>query len=209
MRRRRAAHRPLLGPSGVALLFLAVPFLAGCGSEPSPEPTTSGLPTDPGATPLDVGGGATVDPTLLDILPGDIDGIPMTEDEETAAEIALDPTTDPAVKRLDVAVYVDPSDPVEPDLAIVSVVALEPGTFDDGWFRDWRESYDLAACEVAGGLTVGGAESDLEGHRVYIGTCRGGAHTYHVHLADPDRLIAITALGSGRFGERVVAGLGE
>jgi hypothetical protein len=58
-------------------------------------------------------------------------------------------------------------------------------------------------------LAPGSAEADIADHRTFIGTCVGGVHTYHVHLADPDRVIAITALGPGRYGEQVVAGLAE
>ena len=84
-----------------------------------------------------------------------------------------------------------------------------PGVFDDGWFRSWRSTYDEGACQVAGGVSPGAAESVIAEHETHIGTCEGGVHTYHVHLADPDRVISITAVGEGRFGERVVAGLTE
>jgi hypothetical protein len=208
MPRVATAHRRLLG-AGLGLVFL----VAACGSTtPTPDRSPdagSGAPaasSEPGTT---AGDDAVVDATLLDVLPAAIEGFPMTADDETAGEIAADPTTDPAVRRIAVGVFVDPSDPVEADLAVVSVVALRPGTFDDAWFRSWRETYDAAACEVAEGVSPGSAEATIAGHRTFIGKCRGGVHTYHVHLADPDRLIAITSLGTGRFGEQVVAGLTE
>ena len=50
---------------------------------------------------------------------------------------------------------------------------------------------------------------EIGGHATHIESCQGGVHLYHVHLADPDRVISITAAGEGRFGERVVAGLTE
>ena len=95
------------------------------------------------------------------------------------------------------------------DLAIVNVVRLRPGLFDDGWFRSWRTTYDDGACQVAGGVAPGGAETTIGDHATHIGSCVGGVHTYHVHLEDPDRVVSITATGEGRFGEQVVAGLTE
>jgi hypothetical protein len=198
----------------VAGLGLAL-LIAACGpTAPTPDRSPDPSSSEPGSTatpPVAAtpGDGPVVDATLLDVLPTAIQGFPMTSDDETAGQIAADPTTDPAVRRLAVGVFVDPSDPVEADLAVVSVVALRPGTFGDTWFRSWRETYDAAACEVAGGVSPGSAEATIAGHRTFIGTCLGGVHTYHVYLPDPDRIIAITALGAGRFGEQVVAGLTE
>jgi hypothetical protein len=204
----------------VALVIAVGVAIGGCGSsEPtgasaSPSgsvasPTVAPDATTRSASSGDGGGRAVVDGALLDVLPDEIDGFPLTADAETAGEIVADPTTDPAVERLGVGVYVNPGDAVEGDLAIVSVVALRSATFSDAWFQAWRESYDTAACEIAGGLEVGGAEADLADHQTWIGTCQGGVHTYHVYLPDPDRVIAITSLGSNRFGEQVVGGLKE
>jgi hypothetical protein len=187
-------------------------------SDASAAPTAS--PTDvgpsgstavatPEPTPVPPPGAPAVDPSLLDVLPDEIDGLPLTADEETAAQIAADPTTDDAIDRLDVGVYVDPGDGVETDLAVVSVVGLAPDTFSDAWFRAWRDTYDAAACEVAGGLAAAGVEDTIDDRQTFIGTCQGGVHTYHVHLADPDRIVAITSVGPARFGEDVIAGLEE
>ena len=67
------------------------------------------------------------------------------------------------------------------------------------------------AMEIAGDedLAPGGAESRIGDHDTHIGTCVGGVHTYHVYLANPDRVVAITSAGEGRVGERVVDGLTE
>lgn len=207
----------------VLLAVAAAATVAGCDAGPVPSPTTAAASPQPSAdasaglasAPPDEPtlspppGAPTVDPALLAILPADIDGMAMTPDEETAAQIAADPTTDVVIERLDVGVYVDIADEVDTDLAVVSVVALEPGTFDDAWFRSWRDTYDEAACEVAGGRSAASAETTIDDRQVFIGTCEGGVHTYHVHLPDPDRIVAVTAVGPDRFGERVVAGLTE
>lgn len=194
-----------------ALAVAVVVLLGGCGSTLPPSPPETGaVPSGdrPGASASGAAA-AIVDPSLLDVLPEDIDGFPRTADEETAAQIAADPTTDPAIERLDVAIYVDPGDELESDFAIVNVVAVRPGVFGTDWFRTWRETYDEAACEIAGGLSPGSAQAEIGGYETFIGTCEGGAHTYHVHIPGPDRVVAITSVGAGRFGERVVAGLRE
>ena len=58
-------------------------------------------------------------------------------------------------------------------------------------------------------MAGGSAQTEMDGRTVFIGTCQAGAHTYHVRLSDPDRVVAITALGDDRLGEQVVAGLTE
>jgi len=186
------------------------------------SPTVDAGPAGPVATPVTPSasqaiegtdaprdGSPTVDLTLLDILPGDVEGFALIPDGETAAEIVADPATDPGVERLAVGLYVDPSGTELADLAIVNVVGIRAGVLDDAWLRTWRDTYNVAACEISGGLEPGGAEADIGGHQAAIGTCQGGVHTYHVRLSDPDRLIAITSVGSGRFGEQVIAGLTE
>jgi hypothetical protein len=208
----------------VILAVAGAAAVAGCDAGPAPSPTAPAPASPPAGPDASTGlasappdeptlspppGAPTVDPALLAILPADIDGMAMTPDEETAAQIAADPTTDPVIERLDVGVYVDTADEVDTDLAVVSVVALEPGAFDDAWFRSWRDTYDEAACEVAGGRSAASAETTIDDRQVFIGTCEGGVHTYHVHLPDPDRIVAVTAVGPDRFGERVVAGLTE
>jgi hypothetical protein len=98
---------------------------------------------------------------------------------------------------------------VADDLAIVSVVRLRSGVFDEGFFRSWRDSYDEAACDAAGGVS-GHAEAEIGGRTTFIGTCAGGAHTYHVRLETDDViLVSVTAVGERRLGEQVVAGLTE
>ena len=107
-----------------------------------------------------------------------------------------------------VALAIEPRASAGDDLAVVSVVQLRPGAYDDAWFRSWRDTYDAAACEAAGGVQ-GNAEAVIAEHDTFIGTCAQGAFTYHVHLEDPDRLVSITSVGDRRLGEQVVAGLGE
>jgi hypothetical protein len=56
----------------------------------------------------------------------------------------------------------------------------------------------------------GRAEAQIGGRTTFIGTCAGGAHTYHVRLESDDAIIvSVTAVGERRLGEQVVAGLTE
>ena len=50
----------------------------------------------------------------------------------------------------------------------------------------------------------GPAEAELDGRTVYIGTCAGGVHTYHVHLEDQDVLVSVNAVGESRLGEELM-----
>ena len=147
-----------------------------------------------------------VDSTLLDVLPREVDGQPLRPDDESAAAIENLPAD---VEALAIGLYIRPGSSVSDDLAIVNVARLQAGVFDETWFRSWRDTYDRGACEVAGGVAPGSTEAEIGGHTTHIESCQGGVHLYHVHLADPDRVISITAAGEGRFGERVVAGLTE
>jgi hypothetical protein len=157
-------------------------------------------------------GTVAVDPSLLDVLPDEVEGQPLRPDAETAADIAVNSDLAPDIEAIGLALYIQPGtdSPDNPDdLAIVSIVRTRPGVFGDAWFRSWRSTYDVGACEIAGGVEPGTAVSEIGGHETHIGSCSGGVHTYHVHLPSPDRVVSITAAGEGRFGERVVAGLTE
>jgi hypothetical protein len=138
-----------------------------------------------------------------------MDGIVLIRDVETAADIVAEGGLPPDVTALAVGLYAAPGSSTGDDFAIVNVVRLRPDVFDESWFRSWRDTYDAGACERSGGVASGAAQAEIDGRTVFIGTCHGDVHTYHVRLADPDRVISITAIGEGRFGERVVAGLTE
>lgn len=194
----------------IAVVLVAI-GLAACGNTiVSPTPTSSTSPPAespsiaPSTSAPSPAGDVVVDPGLLDVLPADVDGLELMVDAETAAELASLDLPD-EVRSLAVGLYVDPAG----DLAVVNVVGIEPETATDAWFRGWRDSYDASACEVAGGVEPGHAEADIGGRQTFITTCVQGARTYHVHLTDPDRIVSINAVGDGRLGEHVIAGLGE
>lgn len=174
---------------------------------PSVAPTSDPDPSPPASAPASPV--IVVDASLLDILPPEVDGIVMRPDPETAAEIATAPGLGRDVVGLAVALYVASEATGGEDLAIVNVVEPRAGAATDGWFRSWRETYDAAACEPAGGTSVGSATAEIAGRDVHIGTCENGGHTYHVRLEDPDRIVSLTSIGELRLGERIVGDLKE
>ena len=203
-------------------MIAGVAVMAGCGPTPPPtttstSPTASPVPPSMSASPSSgsvspsaATGAVAVDASLLEILPPDIDGQALRPDPDTAGEIAGEEDLALDIEAIAVGLYVRPGSSTEAEgLAIVNLVRLRPGVFDGAWVRYWRSTYDQGACQVAGGVTPGAAETRIGDHDTHIGTCEGGVHTYHVHVVSPDRVISITAAGEGRVGERVVAGLTE
>ena len=143
------------------------------------------------------------DESLLEILPAELDGLPVTSAPEAAADIGSDPDLVRAGERLALGLVVDPAG----ELAVAAVIALRPGVFSEAFWRDWRDSYDAGACAQAGGGR-GNAEATMGGRLVHIGTCEGGARTYHVRLEGRNVLVSITAIGDvRRLGEQLVRGL--
>lgn len=66
--------------------------------------------------------------------------------------------------------------------------------------------YDQGACTAGGGV-IGNAEATLGGRQVFITSCVGGMHTYHVFLQDQGIVISASAIGEGRFGEKLITNL--
>jgi hypothetical protein len=167
-------------------------------SAPVPEPSLSTGP-DPAASPA--GGTVTRDDTLLSILPPDLDGVPVTAEEDSFAEAAADPDFAANVARAAFAIVVAPD-----NLASGVVAELVPGVWSDTFFTDWRETYGDGACAQAGGV-VGNAELALDGRTVHVTTCDGGLRVYHAYLEERGVLVSLFSLGEGRFGERLMADL--
>jgi hypothetical protein len=206
---RRRGHTAIAIVTGVLAMVACSPTTP-TSPTPTISPSASTAPvTTARASSPSSSAAALVDPTLLDVLPAEIEGQALRPDAETAAEIAETEDLAPDVEAIAVGLYIQPGSSTADDLAIVNVVRLRPGIFGEAWFRSWRSTYDEGACKVAGGVAPGAVQSVIGEHEAHIATCQGGVHTYHVHLGNPDRVISITAAGEGRFGERVVAGLTE
>jgi hypothetical protein len=196
------------------LLAWVVAVSAGCipprpsPSPPIPPPTAA--PTASVAATESPAAGVTVDPTLLELLPDAIDGVAVTADLESAADIAAEGSIAPFVSSIALATAFGPVATAGlGDYAVVTVAKLRPGTFSDLFFRGWRDTFDAGVCEQAGGVETGSAETEIAGHPTFVGTCVGGVHTYHLYLAASDVIVSMQGVGPGRFAERIVAGITE
>lgn len=173
---------------------------------PSPsEPTASAGPSASGGSEI------AVDPALLELLPGEVAGVPVRPDAATATEIAGEGSIAPFVSAIAVAAaFAAQASDTLADYVVVTVARLRPRTFGDLFYRGWRDTFDAAVCEQSGGVSAH-AETDIAGHHTFIGTCQGGVHTYHVHLETPsgDVMVSMQGLGERAFAERIVAGLRE
>ena len=215
---------PPVAVVAVAAVALLAGLIAGCGPAPAtqtpftsatgslaPASTAEGPSSSPSPSPSasatgSPGAAVEVDPALLAFVPSAVDGIPLTFDPETSDSIAADPSVATDAIRLAVGLAIAQGTTGTEDLAIVSVVKLRDPAKDEAWFHDWRDTYDIAACGQAGGVS-GNAEAQLGGGTVYIGSCAGGAITYHTRLERVGIVVSVTAIGTRRLGEKVMAGL--
>ena len=184
-----------------------VPATPAPAPTPSPAVTPSPVATAPspsaGSSPSPTGGLA-YDETLLAILPGTIAGLPVVSTPEITAELSADPTLPAIADRVAAGVVADGT---RDELAVAMVVHLRPDVFEDAFFRDYRDSFDAAACAQAGGL-VGNAEAQIGGRTTFIATCEGGARTYHTFVATRDTIVSVISAGEElRLGEQLMEGL--
>jgi hypothetical protein len=188
-----------------ALAILATVALAGCASAPSPAATATPAATAVAATPTLTAStsAVTIDSSLLSLLPADVSGFAITESPEAEASAAQSSELSPVATAFAAGLAADPAGR---NWAFGVVVALRPGVMSDGTFRAWRDSYDKGACSQAGGV-VGHAEARIGTRLTYITACSGGVHTYHVWLPERQRLVSVSAVGEGRFGEQMIAGI--
>lgn len=206
--------RVLVAAAGIAGLFAgcspAAPMAtANPTAAPSTSVTASASPSGGPAPSASVAGSSVgpsvatvpIDPTLLDLLPASIAGIPVTSVPDPSG--ADDPGLVQTVERMAQAVVIDPA---SGDFAYASVIVLEPGVFDDAFYRSWRDSFDEGACSQAGGVT-GHAQAAIGGRTAYIGRCGGGVLTYHVRLDARDAIVSVSSLGASKLGEQLLAGL--
>jgi hypothetical protein len=196
------------------LAVLGLGLVVACQPGPSPSASVAVAATAPpsgsisaSGSPPTSGGSVAVDPSLLSILPPDVAGVPMQPAPDTAAQIAADPSLASEVEAVAVALAVSAGSSAAEDLVIASVVRLQPDIFDETFFRGWRDTYDAAACEPAGGVR-GNADSEVDGRQVFIGSCNSGVLTYHLRYGE-DVIVSLTSVGEGRFGEQVVQNLGD
>jgi hypothetical protein len=148
-------------------------------------------------------GTAVADPKLLDLVNAKGAGLNLEYDADTTATITADPKLGRDAKALATGLA-RPSAQGDPEeFVIVNVVRLRDPGMSDACFREWRDTYDAGACEPAGGV-VGNAETEMSGQTVFIGTCAGGAFTYHVRVGDGGVVLSFTSAGPSRPGERLM-----
>lgn len=206
---------------GLIVLLAPMLVVSGCGGQtgPTDRPASAGPTGGPSATepiappesfgpppsptPDDGTTALTIDSTLLDLLPTEVDGVQVVEALDEATQAISNETLQLVASAIDAGVAVDTG---SGNLAYAIVVRLRPAALSDAAFRDWRDSYDEGACADAG-LVIGHAEAEFGGRTVYIGTCEGGIRTYHVLVAGGGVLISSWSLGDGRFGELLVSNL--
>jgi hypothetical protein len=180
------------------------PSLAPGSAAPRPSPSRAVAETpSPSLPSSDV----LVDPGLLSFLPpGGADVLQMV-DPDTTGQVAQDPELRANASAMIIAVYRwnlrTPSPGPADDLAVASVVRLRDPSKDDAWFRDWRDSYDTAACANAGGVARN-SQTDIGTHTVFIGSCAGGSFTYHTRVAGGAIVISITSIGATHLGETIM-----
>jgi hypothetical protein len=210
---------------GAVLVFIAMGAAACNGAQSAPTATgapTAIAPTPPASVPVASAtpivtpstpassapspgtGGVIVDLSLLEHLPGTVDGLPVEPDAATSTSIAGSPGLAADASAIAIGRVVAPG---SDDLAIASIVRLRSGPFDDAAFATWRATYDQAACEPAGGVAAT-SERQVGGRQVFVAACNGGAQTFHVALGD-DFIVSITAIGERHLGDLLVAGLRE
>ena len=199
-------HRTAVGSLGGTVVAAAVLF-AGCGSDkPSGAPASTadgalGSLGAPSPSPPDEATGVLLDPTVLDVLPQAIDGVPVHEDADEAAKLLSTLDLGKVAEAADSAVAVDGS-----NLVVAWVVRLRPDRFGDAAFQQWRDSYDQGACTAAGGVR-GRAEAELGGRNTYVTSCVASLRTYHVWLPAQRVLISASSVGESRFGEKLMSTL--
>jgi len=175
-------------------------------SAPNPVTPSAPVPSTSLEIPPSLPPGVDVDPGLLEVLPATVDGVTLEADPETATEVASDPLLAESALTIAVALAAAPGALEPDDLAVASVIRLRPDVFDEAFYQEWRDTYNEAACEVADGVESERA-TEIGGHATYVGTCFGGALTYHTYLEDQGFIVSVTATGGRRLGEQIISGL--
>ena len=203
-------------------MLAAGALVAGCAST-SPAIATATLPaasissaapaTLPNTLPASPSNGASVaanvaaDPSLLERIPAAKAGLTLTYDPDTTASVAADPSLATDASAIATGLAIPSGQAASPsDFVIVNVVKLRSPKTNDEWFREWRDTYDQAACSNAGGVG-GNAEATLGSHEVFIGSCAAGAFTYHTLLDGGSTVVSMTSVGPGRIGEKLMAAI--
>jgi hypothetical protein len=194
-------------------------LVAACGtSTPSPPPAspaaTAAVPSaavapSPATATASLAASSTssasvrADPSLLDVLKASPAQLSLTYDPDTTASVMSDPSVARDLSALAIGLATPSGQASPQEFVIANVARLRDPAKDDEWFRSWRDTYDGAACDRAGGVQ-GNAETEMGGQTVFIGSCRNGALTYHARLENGAIVVSLTSVGPGRLGERLL-----
>jgi len=180
--------------------------LAGCGTT-APTPTATVTPSGEGQTasppPMSSRDPVVIDPSLLDHLPAQVDGLDVMRRPESDLAAATDPVVTEFGEGVVTGLAIDPA---SGDFAYATLVRLRPDVFTADLYRSWRDSFDEGACSQAGGV-VRTAVTEISGREVHIDSCEGGVRTYHVWLESSRVLVSVSSLGERRLGEMLVEAL--
>ena len=127
----------------------------------------------------------------------------MTYDPDTTASVRSDPAVARDAESMAIGLATPAGQASPEEFVIANVVRLKDPSRDEEWFRSWRDTYDEAACQQAGGLQ-GNAETKIGTETVFIGSCRNGVLTYHVRLENGAVVVSLTSIGPSRLGERLL-----
>ena len=194
-------------PAGVAsssaVTASAGPRSTSAAGSAATTPGSSAQSSSPAPTGLDDGPRASIDSTLLDVLPLAVAGLDVAELAAAEQEAVGDPDLGRNVARI-VTAFV--GDPAGANWAYAAVVAPRAGAATDEFLGDWRQSFDASACARAGGIGDH-STTNVGGRDVYATSCASGVTTYHVWLRLRGLLISISSFGAAQLGKQVLEGL--
>jgi hypothetical protein len=142
-----------------------------------------------------------IDPGLLEVLPGAVDGLDLEYAPEATTETAADPSLAQTVEAIAYAIAATPDGS---ELVVAAVTRPKAGLFGDAFYRDWRASFDDGVCSQAGGV-MGRDELEIGGRPVHTAACQGGVTVYHTYLGTPGVLVSVWAVGERGLGEKLMA----
>jgi hypothetical protein len=148
------------------------------------------------------GADVVMDPALLEVLPAAIGTARVEIEPESFGEAVKDSAFIANVDSAAFAIVTEGE-----DLASGVVAHLRPDVFSEGFFRDWRDSYDNGACAQSDGVARHAEAAIADGRTMYVTTCAGGLRVYHAYVAEREVVISVFSLGSRGFGEQLVAGI--
>jgi hypothetical protein len=192
------------GPTRAPSVPTASPVAPSSAPRPSGAASpTAAAPASPSTDAATGSAAVAAEPALLDLLQSGVAQLTMTYDPDTTASVRADPSVARDARSMAIGLATPAGQASPEEFVIANVVRLKDPSRNDEWFRSWRDTYDGAACQQAGGVQ-GHAETKIGDRTVYIGSCRNGVLTYHVRLEDGGVVVSLTSIGQSRLGEKLL-----